>query len=302
MSGEETPGDGVEIEFEEAEGDAAMLEQRNAPAGPVQVFAGTRIAIVTANEGIEKILSRAFINRGGEAEVFHNGANMVREGKKNPFQVVVVSEDVPYNGADYIGKAIRSKKLIQVDVLWFVGRKPLRVADGFTRRPFRPIELLKPVYEKLREIQQRRGESGEKVQERPVVKGPAPDGKKVLVIDDEEGLREVTEMILAKQGYRVLTACNGEEGLKKVGTNPDLALMIVDLKMPVMNGLQFLNTLKAMGAGAQIPKIVMTAFTQKSTIDKARKLNISAWLTKPSSSQTILNAVEKCLGKKDKVA
>ena len=312
----------------------------NAPAAsgqqPLKAFEGLNVGIVTSNDGIEKILARAFENRGGIVEVFNNGQAMVRAGKDKYFAILVVSEDVLYNGIDYLIKEIRVNRWIDVGVLWFIGRKPTRNTDGFTKRPFRPVELLKPLYEKLKEkglVKKKEEATPQPVENSgpqgdpalvpplsPVAHGGAssaavpsakphdtllkpvnePDGqpykpKKLLVIDDEEGLRELTSMILRQEGYEVVTAANGEEGLKVVGENSDLAAIIVDLRMPVMNGFQFLSILRSLGAASHIPKIMMTSFTQKSTLEKGRKLQINAWLNKPCPTETIVQTIERVL-------
>ncbi|MFY9844856.1 MAG: response regulator [Terriglobales bacterium] len=85
---------------------------------------------------------------------------------------------------------------------------------------------------------------------------------KVLLVDDSKFLRMATERILCKAGFEVCTAADGEEGLRlAIDQLPDIILL--DMMLPKISGLEVLKTLKATSATMDIPVIVLTSLSQK---------------------------------------
>jgi len=118
-------------------------------------------------------------------------------------------------------------------------------------------------------------------------------GEVILVIDDEECIRDSCCQVLTKAGYRVETAVNGEAGLTKVREiGPDVTL--VDLDMPGASGLEVMDQLNKISPG--IIKIVVTGNTtidlEKEVIRKGRALS---YLTKPFSPDQLKLTVRKAL-------
>jgi CheY-like chemotaxis protein len=68
--------------------------------------------------------------------------------------------------------------------------------------------------------------------------------KKILVVDDSAALHQIYQITLVRYKCPVLTALNGKEGLNKLTQNPDVNLLIVDMHMPRMNGLEFIKRVK----------------------------------------------------------
>jgi CheY-like chemotaxis protein len=81
----------------------------------------------------------------------------------------------------------------------------------------------------------------------------------ILVVDDDQDIRESLADLLRDEGYAVDTACNGQEALEKMRTAPLPDLVIVDLMMPVVDGLVFRARQKADPALASIPVVLLTA-------------------------------------------
>lgn len=86
--------------------------------------------------------------------------------------------------------------------------------------------------------------------------------KTILIIDDEEDLRDALKLSLELEGYRCYTAANGREGLEALGRISPPSVILLDLMMPVMNGWQFLDELRAHPSLDRIPVVVVTAFTR----------------------------------------
>ncbi|MFH0775881.1 MAG: response regulator [bacterium] len=119
--------------------------------------------------------------------------------------------------------------------------------------------------------------------------------KKILVVDDEFHIRKIIETKLKGAGHDVATAGDGEEGLRlSKELLPDL--VILDLLMPKMNGLELCKALKEADQTRNIPIIALTALAQKSEIEKAKQAGADKVLTKPFSPRELLSEVEETLG------
>lgn len=100
----------------------------------------------------------------------------------------------------------------------------------------------------------------------------------VLVIDDQPGIRRLLTEVLTEEGYMVVTAINGIEGLNKAKeVQPDVILM--DMKMPGMDGIETLREIKRLNQGEAI--IMMTAYGELDLINQARELGAYGYVTKP---------------------
>ena len=115
--------------------------------------------------------------------------------------------------------------------------------------------------------------------------------KTILVVDDMKTQLDLINNYLDEAGYKVLTASDGEEALSKVNQHqPDV--IITDLVMPEMSGLEFCRKLKKDSATADIPVIAWStknrSMDQKWTI----KQGVAAYLVKPCSKEEILEAVK----------
>jgi two-component system alkaline phosphatase synthesis response regulator PhoP len=113
-------------------------------------------------------------------------------------------------------------------------------------------------------------------------------------VDDEEDLVEVVRYNLTKEGYRVLTAGNGEDALSQVRTSrPDL--VILDLMLPGMDGLDVCRHLRSSPETAQIPVIMLTARTEEADVVTGLELGADDYITKPFSPRVLLSRVKAVL-------
>jgi CheY-like chemotaxis protein len=102
----------------------------------------------------------------------------------------------------------------------------------------------------------------------------------VLVVDDEFGIVDVLETILTDEGYRVLTACNGKQGLVRLAEQkPDVVLS--DFMMPILGGDGMLRAMAAVPDYQRIPVIIMSSLGEDVIADKCD--GYSAFLKKPFS-------------------
>lgn len=118
---------------------------------------------------------------------------------------------------------------------------------------------------------------------------------KILLADDEEELRGLMVEYLENSGFRVVLASNGEDAVQKVLANPDIKVIVTDLKMPKLNGLQFINTLRRMQLAAEARIVVMTAYSQPQVIAEGKRLAVDTWLVKPIKPSVMIETIKKHL-------
>jgi two-component system, chemotaxis family, chemotaxis protein CheY len=110
----------------------------------------------------------------------------------------------------------------------------------------------------------------------------------ILIVDDDPAIRSTVSEILDMEGYPVQTAANGQEALSKVrATRP--WLIILDMRMPIMDGWAFARTLQE--EGIKIPILVMTA--AQNARRWAEEIGANAYIPKPFDLDELLNAVNK---------
>jgi two-component system alkaline phosphatase synthesis response regulator PhoP len=124
--------------------------------------------------------------------------------------------------------------------------------------------------------------------------------KTILVVDDEKDITDLLSYNLSKEGYAVITARNGKEALEKVKQKPDL--VILDVMMPEMNGLQVLQELKKDKKTSSIPVLMLTA--KGSETDEIVGLEVGAddYIVKPVKIGKIVARVHAALRRKDQSA
>lgn len=119
--------------------------------------------------------------------------------------------------------------------------------------------------------------------------------KKILAIDDENDVLLIIKTALNDEGYEVITATNGYDGLAMAEEQqPDL--IILDLMMPEMNGLEVLTQLKSNDLTGQIPVIVLSGLNDKEKIRTALSKGTEYYIIKPYEYDDLINKVRQALG------
>jgi DNA-binding response OmpR family regulator len=114
---------------------------------------------------------------------------------------------------------------------------------------------------------------------------------KILVVDDEPDILQVVSKRLAREGFDVACACDGEEALSKFPEfDPDLVLL--DLTMPKLNGFEVLKQIREKYADRWRPVIIISAQTELDTLRKCYNMEADHYLTKPCAIDVILRGIE----------
>ncbi len=113
----------------------------------------------------------------------------------------------------------------------------------------------------------------------------------ILIVEDEKDIRDSLKMLLELEGYSVFTAENGKEGLKILKNLESPCLILLDLLMPVMNGMEFLEAKKHEDAIAQIPVCVVSGVASDPHLK-----NTAGFIKKPIDLEILLKFIKNYCG------
>jgi DNA-binding response OmpR family regulator len=122
----------------------------------------------------------------------------------------------------------------------------------------------------------------------------APGHKKILIVEDEQDILQLVKLYLEKEGFRTVAATTGTEGLKLVKSDkPDL--MVLDLMLPEMDGLEVCKRVRSAPETAMLPIIMLTAKAEESDTIIGLELGADDYVTKPFSPKTLVARVKALL-------
>lgn len=113
---------------------------------------------------------------------------------------------------------------------------------------------------------------------------------KVLAVDDSKPMLAMLSRCLEKGGHEVFQAMDGLEALEQLRNNRP-QMVITDLNMPNMDGLEFIEAARKDPAGSDLPILLLTTETAQALKDRAREVRATGWLTKPFDPDQILGLV-----------
>lgn len=117
---------------------------------------------------------------------------------------------------------------------------------------------------------------------------------KILVVDDSATMRQQVRQVLTGGGFEVLEAVDGQDGLAKVTADKDVKVMILDVNMPRMNGIELAEALHASGRmAAGLNVVMLTTEGHAELIARAKAAGAKGWIVKPFKPDLLLAAVKK---------
>ena len=119
---------------------------------------------------------------------------------------------------------------------------------------------------------------------------------RVLYVEDDKSLQLTISQMLTLLGYEVMCADNGKQGVEKAESwGPDVILM--DVRMPLMNGDEAIRVLRQKPNTATIPIFVLSAYTDAKTRNSCHKAGADRFFTKPADMRKVDNAIKEILGR-----
>ena len=117
-------------------------------------------------------------------------------------------------------------------------------------------------------------------------------GKSALVVDDSATMREMVSLTLREAGFEPLTGGNGREGLERLGGRR-VDVIITDLNMPVMDGLEFIRAVRAREEYRFTPILMLTTESQATRKAEGKAAGATGWIVKPFQPEALLHVLRK---------
>jgi two-component system chemotaxis response regulator CheY len=111
---------------------------------------------------------------------------------------------------------------------------------------------------------------------------------RALVIDDSRAVRLLVGNILREQGFDVVAAGHGQEGLERLQENPEIQLVLVDWNMPVMNGLEFIQAVRKVRAWDEVRLVMVTTETESEQVQRAINAGANEYVMKPFTAEVLV--------------
>ena len=116
--------------------------------------------------------------------------------------------------------------------------------------------------------------------------------KTIFLVDDSATILLSISSILGKAGYATEKAANAEEALRKLQTGLKIDLLITDLNMPGMNGIELIREVRKLPAYKFVPILFLTTESQQSRKLEAKAAGASGWIVKPATADELLNTIK----------
>ena len=119
--------------------------------------------------------------------------------------------------------------------------------------------------------------------------------KTIMTADDSASIRQVVKMALVDAGYAVVEAVDGRDAFEKFSASPT-NMLITDLNMPNLNGIDLIKKIRGLPAGKFIPIVLLTTESDGTKKEAGKQAGASGWIVKPFNKDQLLAVVRKLLG------
>jgi two-component system chemotaxis response regulator CheY len=120
--------------------------------------------------------------------------------------------------------------------------------------------------------------------------------KTILIVDDSKTVRNLVAFIMKKEGFKVVTAEDGLDGLEKLYSSEKIDLIISDINMPRMDGFTFIKSVREQDAYRDIPIVVLSTEGQEKDIQAGMSIGANMYMVKPAQPEKMLKNVKMLLG------
>lgn len=114
---------------------------------------------------------------------------------------------------------------------------------------------------------------------------------KILVVDDSVSMRQMVRLILSGDGYEVVEAVDGADGLNKM--SDDVEMVITDYNMPNMGGIEMIRGIRSGSINPAVPILMLTTESEPEKKNEGRAAGATAWITKPFNRDSLIATVAK---------
>lgn len=121
-------------------------------------------------------------------------------------------------------------------------------------------------------------------------------GKIIMTVDDSASVRQMVAFTLREAGYQVIEAVDGKDALAKMNGSPVVDMLITDLNMPNMDGIDLIRGVRAGSSHKFIPIIMLTTESQPAKKQEGKDAGATGWIVKPFKPDQLLAVLKKVLG------
>ncbi|WP_409363042.1 HAMP domain-containing protein [Bradyrhizobium lablabi] len=283
------------------EGVSAALSQIKEYAKPRR----RRLLIVEDNAAEQLSIRELLGHRDIEMVTSDTGAGALSTLRESSFDCVVLDLRLPdMSGFDVLDEIRKDDTLSNVPVVVFTGRELSAEEDAELHTMARSI-VVKGVESPERLLDETSLFLHRVITELPAEKQRMLEklnssdedliGKTVLLVDDDARNIFALSSVLERRGMKVLTATTGHEAISLVDSNPRIAIVLMDIMMPQMDGYQTIGAIRRSAAFARLPIIALTAKAMKGDREKCLEAGASDYLAKPVNTEQLLLAIRMWL-------
>ncbi|MDE2062055.1 MAG: response regulator, partial [Bradyrhizobium sp.] len=283
------------------EGVAAALTQIKEYARPRR----KRLLIVEDNAAEQMSIKELLGHDDIEIITAETGASALTTLRDSPCDCVVLDLRLPdMSGFEVLDSIRKDESLSEVPVVVFTGRELSVEEDAELHSMARSI-VVKGVESPERLLDETSLFLHRVITELPVEKQRMLEklnssdedlvGRTALLVDDDARNIFALSSVLERRGMKVLTATTGSEAIALVGSNPEIAVVLMDIMMPQMDGYQTIGVIRANPAFRRLPIIALTAKAMKGDREKCLEAGASDYLAKPVNTEQLLLAIRMWL-------
>jgi HAMP domain-containing protein/CheY-like chemotaxis protein/signal transduction histidine kinase len=246
---------------------------------------------------ISELLGREDI----DIDIVSTGAEALEAVQENQFDCVVLDLRLPdMSGFEVLGRLSESPELSELPVVVFTGKELTAEEDARLRTLARsvvvkgvesPERLLDETALFLHRVVSDLSPERQRMLEKLHGSDDALAGKKVLIVDDDVRNIFALSSVLERRGMVVLTAGTGNEAIATLETTPDVAIVLMDIMMPEMDGFETMQVIRQNPQCWRMPIIALTAKAMKGDREKCLEAGASEYLAKPVNTEQLLSAL-----------
>lgn len=117
--------------------------------------------------------------------------------------------------------------------------------------------------------------------------------KTILIVDDSISMRQLVNFTLTSSGYNVVQAVNGKDAVAQLDNGAKIDMVITDLNMPEMDGIEFIKRVRRHSLYKFIPVVMLTTESKDSRKQDGRQAGASGWIVKPFTPEQLIDVVKK---------
>ena len=240
-----------------------------------------------------------------DIEVIGSGSSALEALTQNTYDCIVLDLRLPdMSGFEVLEQIKSNPKLRDLPVVVFTGRELSAEEDAQLHTLARsvvvkdvesPERLLDETALFLHRVVSELPESKQKMIDRLHRSYDALAGRKVLVVDDDVRNIFALSSVLERRGMTVLSAGTGREAIETIETTPDLAIVLMDIMMPEMDGYETMQVIRQNPDLRRLPIIALTAKAMKGDRERCLEAGASEYLAKPVNTEQLLSALRMWL-------